>query len=137
MKAHAAKIARAGGVTLQFLGIGRNGHLAFNEPGTPFDRGMHVAALTETTRDDARARFLTGEPPTHAVTSGLATILDSRRIVLCAFGRAKADALRAMLHGEVGVACPASALRGHSRALVLIDREAQGGIDPRRVGCAP
>ena len=137
LKAHAAKIARAGGVALQFLGIGRNGHLAFNEPGTPFDRGLHVAALAETTRDDARARFLPDEPPTHAVTSGLATILDSKRIVLCAFGRAKAVALRAMLHGEIGAACPASALRRHARALVLIDREAHSGIDSERVGCAP
>jgi glucosamine-6-phosphate deaminase len=138
LQAYAERIARAGGVSLQFLGIGRNGHLAFNEPGTPFDRGLHVASLAETTRDDARARFLPDEPPTRAVTSGLATILDSRRIVLCAFGRAKADALRAMLHGEIGAACPASALRGHARALVLIDREAQSGIDGvRRVGCAP
>jgi glucosamine-6-phosphate deaminase len=137
LKAHAAKIARAGGVALQFLGIGRNGHLAFNEPGTPFDRGLHVAKLAETTRDDARARFLPDEPPTHAVTSGLATILDSKRIVLCAFGRAKAEALRAMLHGEIGAGCPASALRRHAGALVLIDREAQSGIDSRRVGCAP
>lgn len=138
LKAHAAKIARAGGVALQFLGIGRNGHIAFNEPGTPFDRGLHVAALAETTRDDARARFLPDEPPTQAVTSGLGTILDSRRIVLCAFGRAKAEAMRAMLHGEIGAACPASALRRHPRALVLIDREAQSGIDGgRRVGCAP
>ncbi|HZN41610.1 MAG TPA: 6-phosphogluconolactonase [Planctomycetota bacterium] len=137
LKAHAAKIASAGGVALQFLGIGRNGHLAFNEPGTPFDRGLHVARLAETTRDDARWRFLPGEPPTHAVTSGIATILDAKRIVLCAFGRAKADALRAMLHGEGGAVCPASALRGHARVLVLIDRDAQSGIDPRRVGCAP
>ena len=135
---HAARIARAGGVALQFLGIGRNGHLAFNEPGTPFDRGLHVASLAEMTRDDARARFLPGEPPTHAVTSGIATILGSRRIVLGAFGRAKAEALRAMLHGEIGPACPASALRGHARALVLLDREAQSGIDAAsRVGCAP
>lgn len=137
LKAHAAKIARAGGVALQFLGIGRNGHLAFNEPGTPFDRGLHVATLAETTRDDARWRFLPDEPPTHAVTSGIATILDAKRIVLCAFGRAKADALRAMLLGKGGAACPASALRRHARVLVLIDSDAQSGIDPGRVGSAP
>ncbi|HEX6812425.1 MAG TPA: 6-phosphogluconolactonase [Planctomycetota bacterium] len=138
LQAYAARIARAGGVSLQFLGIGRNGHLAFNEPGTPFDRGLHVTSLAETTRDDARPRFVPDEPPVRAVTSGLRTILDSRRLVLCAFGRAKAQALRSMLHGEIGPACPATALRGHGNALVLSDRDAQSGIDgASRVGCGP
>lgn len=124
--AHAERLRLAGGVALQFVGIGRNGHLAFNEPGTPFDVGFHTATLTESTRDDARARFAPDEPPRRAVTSGIATILAARRIVLCAFGPAKARAVQAMLHGEVTPACPASALRRHPDVLVLLDRAAAG-----------
>lgn len=126
LRAHEARLQHAGGVDLQLLGIGRNGHLAFNEPGTPFDRGFHVAALAATTRADARPRFLPAEPPTHAVTSGLATILQARRLVLAAFGPAKAPAVRAMLHGDETPACPASVLRRHGDVLVLLDRAAAG-----------
>lgn len=121
---HEARLRRAGGVRLQFLGIGRNGHLAFNEPGTAFDLGFHVTELAATTRDDARARFLPDEPPTRAATAGIASILAAERLVLLAFGRGKAPAVRAMLQGEVGPACPASALRRHANALVVLDPEA-------------
>ena len=126
--AHERRLAALGGVQLQLLGIGRNGHLAFNEPGTPFDRGFHVTTLAASTRDDARARFAPAEPPTQAVTSGLATVLAARRLVLCAFGAAKAAAVRAMLHGEVTPACPASALCTHGNVLVLLDRAAAGEV---------
>lgn len=128
LQAHVGRLQRAGGVQLQFLGIGRNGHLAFNEPGTPFDSGFHVTALAATTREDARARFAPAEPPTHAVTSGLATILAARRLVLCAFGKSKADAVRAMLHGEITPACPASVVRRHDDVLVLLDEAAARGL---------
>jgi len=127
VRAHEERLARAGGVGVQFLGIGRNGHLAFNEPGTPFDRGFHVTALAASTRDDARARFAPTEPPTHAVTSGLATILAAKRLVLCAFGAAKAPAVAAMRHGPIDPSCPASLLRRHPNALVLLDRAAASG----------
>lgn len=126
--AHEERLRAAGGVQLQLLGIGRNGHLAFNEPGTSFDSGFHVTTLAATTRDDARARFAPAEPPTQAVTSGLATILAARRLVLCAFGKAKAEAVRAMLQGEISPACPASAVRRHADVLVLLDREAASGL---------
>jgi len=128
MRAHEQRLQRAGGVRLQFLGIGRNGHVAFNEPGTPFELDFHLTTLAATTRDDARARFAPDEPPRQAVTSGLATIAASQRLVLCAFGKAKADAVRAMLKGEVCPACPATALRAHRNLLVLLDREAAGGL---------
>jgi glucosamine-6-phosphate deaminase len=128
LQAHTARLQRSGGVELQLLGIGRNGHVAFNEPGTPFDLGFHVAALAETTRADARARFAPAEPPRHAVTSGLGTILQARRIVLCAFGSAKAEAVRAMLEAPIDPACPATVLRRHANALVLLDREAAGAL---------
>lgn len=124
LAAHEARIQQLGGVALQYLGIGRNGHLAFHEPGVPFDRGLHVAELSATTRDDAVGRFQPAPVPARAVTSGVATILAARRLVLCAFGRGKAAAVRAMLEGEIGPACPASAVRLHGNALVLLDREA-------------
>lgn len=122
--AHEARLRELGGVQLQFLGIGRNGHLAFNEPGTSFASGFHVTELAETTRADARARFAPQEPPTRAVTSGLATIAAAKRLVLCAFGSKKAPAVRAMLRGPIDPACPASLLRQHPDAHVLLDREA-------------
>ncbi len=128
LAAHRERLQRAGGVHLQLLGIGRNGHLAFNEPGTPFDSDFHVTTLAATTREDARARFLPQEPPERAVTSGLATILAARRLVLCAFGKAKAPAVRAMLHGPLDVACPASLLRRHGNVSVLLDAEAAGEL---------
>ncbi len=128
LRAHEDRLRRAGGVDLQFLGIGRNGHLAFNEPGTALDLGFHVATLAMATRDDARQRFAPDEPPRSAVTAGLATILASKRIVLCAFGRRKADAVRTMLAAEVAPTCPASVLRRHGNVCVLLDRQAASGL---------
>jgi len=121
---HEARLARAGGIALQLLGLGRNGHIAFNEPGTPFESGFHVTQLAETTRADAAPSFAPDEPPDRAVTAGIASILGAERIVLCAFGRGKAHAVQAMLHGDVTPALPASALRRHGNTLVLLDREA-------------
>lgn len=124
LRKHEQRLARAGGVRLQFLGIGRNGHLAFNEPGTPLDSTFHVTRLAATTRDDARKRFAPDEPPVDAATSGLATILAAERLVLCAFGGSKAPAVRAMLLGEESTACPASVLRRHGNVRILLDRDA-------------
>jgi glucosamine-6-phosphate deaminase len=128
VRSHAERLQRAGGVDLQLLGIGRNGHLAFNEPGTPFSAGFHVTTLAETTRQDAQQRFAPAEPPRRAVTSGLATILAARRLVLCAFGEAKAAAVAAMLHGPTGEHCPATVLRQHRNVLVLLDRAAAAAL---------
>jgi glucosamine-6-phosphate deaminase len=128
LRAHEERLRRAGGVKLQLLGIGRNGHLAFNEPGTPFERGWHVATLAPATRDDARARFTPAEPPVHAVTSGVATVLGADRLVLAAFGAAKANAVAAMLRDPIAPACPATAVRRHARVLVLLDRAAAAGL---------
>jgi glucosamine-6-phosphate deaminase len=135
LAAHTERLLRAGGVDLQFLGIGRNGHLAFNEPGTPFHSGFHQTTLAESTRQDARRRFAPAEPPLRAVTSGLATIASARRLVLCAFGEAKAAAVARMLLGPIDEQCPASMLRRHANVLVLLDPAAaarlpQSAADP-------
>lgn len=132
LAAHEAALREHGGIALQLLGVGRNGHLAFHEPGTPFDRHFHVAELAPGTREDARARFAPAEPPTHAATAGVASVLAAGRLVLCAFGRSKAAAVRAMLHDPIGPSCPATAIRLHGNALVLLDREAAAGLPPGR-----
>ncbi|MCK5944221.1 MAG: 6-phosphogluconolactonase, partial [Planctomycetes bacterium] len=129
MRAHEERIERAGGIKLQLLGIGRNGHVAFNEPGASFEEGFHVTTLAESTRADAKPRFVPDEPPRRAVTAGMKSILGADRIVLCAFGRGKADAVRAMLRDEVSNSCPASALRNHKNVLVLLDPEAASSLD--------
>ncbi len=121
---HEQELMKMGGVALQYLGIGRNGHLAFHEPFVPFDRGYHIAQLSETTRKDAAGRFGSTPVPHRAITAGIATILRSARIVLSAFGLGKANAVASMLRGEAGPSCPASALRSHQSVLVLVDREA-------------
>ena len=129
MRAHEERIERAGGIKLQLLGIGRNGHVAFNEPGAPTDQGFHVTTLADVTRADAAPTFVPDEPPRRAVTAGLGSITGADRVVMCAFGKGKADAVKAMLEGEVGESCPASALRAHPNLLVLLDPEAASSLD--------
>lgn len=136
LRAHEERIARAGGIKLQLLGIGRNGHIAFNEPGADFGQGFHVTNLAETTRADASPRFVPDEPPRRAITAGMATILGAERVVLCAFGRNKAEAVRAMLQGGVSPSCPASALQNHRNTLVLLDPEAASLLDADAVAAS-
>ena len=121
---HRQRLAAAGGVALQFLGIGRNGHVAHCEPGTPFDATFHRVELTATTRMDARERFRPKEAPATAVTAGLADIRAAQRVVMLAMGAKKAPAIDAMRHGAIGPECPATVLRDHPSAFVIVDREA-------------
>lgn len=118
-------IAEAGGIDLQLLGIGANGHIAFNEPGSSLDSRTRVAALAAETRDD-NARFFASpeQVPTHCVTQGIGTILEARELLLVAHGEGKAAAVAAMIEGPVSSACPASVLQSHPRATVVIDRAA-------------
>jgi glucosamine-6-phosphate deaminase len=116
------RIARLGGVGLQLLGIGRNGHLAFNEPGSPLDSRSRVVELSESTRRDNAAYV--NSVPTHAITQGLGTILEARRLVLLASGAAKAEMVAAALTGPVTPDCPASVVQRHPRVTVVLDRAA-------------
>jgi glucosamine-6-phosphate deaminase len=121
-----ARIIGLGGVDVQILGIGGNGHLAFNEPGSPFDSPTRVVTLTDETRID-NARFFDGvvaDVPRRAITQGLATIGDARSIVLLARGSHKAVALRAALRGPVTPDVPASMLQRHDDVTVVADRAA-------------
>ena len=125
------RIADLGGVDLQLLGIGRNGHLAFNEPGSPLDSRSRVVALSETTRRD-NARSFGDEPvPTHALTQGLGTILEARQLLLLAIGAAKAEAVAAALTGPVTPDCPASVVQRHPRVTVVLDRAAASALQRR------
>jgi glucosamine-6-phosphate deaminase len=119
------QISAAGGVGVQLLGIGGNGHVGFNEPGSPLDGGTRLITLDERTRRD-NARFFASpaQVPTQAVTQGIGTILRARRLVLLAFGLQKAQALAAALTGPVTPQLPASALQRHPDVIVLADRDA-------------
>jgi glucosamine-6-phosphate deaminase len=113
------EIGDAGGLALTFLGLGRNGHIGFNEPGTPFDAHTRVVKLTESTRK-ANAEFFPDAPvPTHAITMGIGTILQSKRIVLLVAGAGKEAALERLRSGVVTEDFPASALWTHGDVTVL------------------
>jgi glucosamine-6-phosphate deaminase len=123
-----------GGVDLQLLGIGRNGHIGFNEPGTPFSSRTRVAALSETTRRD-NARFFAslGEVPTRCITQGLSTIATAKEIVLIAIGQTKAAAVAALLTRPPGPALPASSLLAHPNVVLVADAAARSLLDERRL----
>ncbi|MEA4874399.1 glucosamine-6-phosphate deaminase [Anaerorhabdus sp.] len=112
-------------IDIQLLGIGGNGHIGFNEPGTPFDTLTHIVDLQEKTRQD-NARFFEhiDEVPTQAITMGIATIMKSKKVLLIATGENKADAIYGMIKGPVSEACPASALQNHNDVVVIVDKAA-------------
>jgi glucosamine-6-phosphate deaminase len=114
------EIREAGGLALTFLGLGRNGHIGFNEPGTPFDARTRVVELTQSTRSANADLFPDGRVPTHAITMGIGTILESRSIVLLAAGKGKQDAIARLQSGEITEDFPASALWKHEDVLVLV-----------------
>jgi glucosamine-6-phosphate deaminase len=117
-----AAITGLGGVDLQLLGLGENGHIGFNEPGTPWDTTTHLVELSESTRM-AVASSSGGVVPERAVTHGIATILQARRLMLLATGERKAAAVEAAL-GAPSPLCPASALQSHPDVLILVDEAA-------------
>ncbi len=125
-------IASLGGIDLQLLGIGRNGHIGFNEPGVSFDSGTHIADLTESTRA-ANARLFEhpSDPPSRAITMGIRTILSAKRILLAASGPEKAEALERAFTGPVTEQVPASVLQRHPDVVLIADREALSGLARR------
>ncbi|SDM21264.1 glucosamine-6-phosphate deaminase [Sediminibacillus halophilus] len=112
-------------IDLQLLGIGTNGHIGFNEPGTPFSTKTHIVDLAPSTRK-ANARFFESEQdvPEQAITMGIATIMKSKQIVLLVSGEKKARALDQLLHGEVSEDFPASILQTHPNVQVIADKAA-------------
>lgn len=112
-------------IDIQVLGIGQNGHIGFNEPGTSFDVTTQVVELTESTINANKRNFDKVEDvPTHALSMGIASIMKSKKIILMAFGVEKADAVKGMLEGEVTIDLPASVLQNHKDVVVIIDEAA-------------
>lgn len=127
-----ARIRELGGIDVQVLGIGANGHLGFNEPGSALTSRTRVKRLSDRTRRD-NARFFRGidDVPTHCVTQGLGTILEGRRLVLVATGDAKADAVAAALEGPLTASVPASVLQWHADTVVCLDEAAAAALRNR------
>lgn len=118
------KIKSAGGIDLQLLGIGRNGHIGFNEPSSSLASRTRIKTLTQTTIAD-NARFFADEYQPHmALTMGIGTILDAKKIILLATGKSKASAIKACVEGPLTAACPASALQLHPNTILILDEEA-------------
>ena len=125
MRRYDEMIVEAGGIDLQLLGIGNNGHVGFNEPDSVFHRRARVVDLTDSTIDANKRFFARREDvPRQAVTLGVGAIMGAKKVVLLAFGASKADAVRAMVEGEVDPRCPASILQLHGDVTLLLDREA-------------
>ena len=117
-------------IDTQILGIGNNGHIGFNEPGTPFDSQTHKVKLTPATIN-ANARFFTSskDVPTEAYTMGIGSILQAKHIILLAFGEQKADAINKMVNGKITTAVPASVLQKHPNVTVILDKQAASKLD--------
>jgi glucosamine-6-phosphate deaminase len=131
-RAYERQICDAGGIDLQLLGIGSDGHIAFNEPGSSLASRMRLKALTERTRSDNARFFAAGEEvPSLAVTMGVGTILEARKILLLATGANKANAVRAFIEGPVTSQITASALQLHPHVTVLLDEPAAEWLQRR------
>jgi glucosamine-6-phosphate deaminase len=128
-----AAIRAAGGVDVQILGIGHNGHIAFNEPGSELDSRTRVEVLAERTRQ-ANARYFRSfdDVPTQCITQGLGTILEARQLLMVVNGADKADVLASALNGPVSPGCPGSVLQLHPHVTVVADEAAAmrlGGLE--------
>ncbi|RIW34662.1 glucosamine-6-phosphate deaminase [Bacillus salacetis] len=119
------EIERHGGIDLQVLGIGSNGHIGFNEPGTSFNTGTHIVDLAPSTRE-ANARYFASqeEVPSKAITMGISTILKSKEILLLVSGERKQEALVKLFEGEVDERFPASVLKNHPCVTIIADEAA-------------
>ena len=125
-KGYEEAIAEAGGIDLQVLGIGTDGHIGFNEPTSSFASRTRIKTLTRKTVED-NARFFGGDEsrvPHHCITMGIGTIMDARRALLLAFGSEKAAAVAAAVEGPVSSMIPASILQHHPHAMVFLDEAA-------------
>lgn len=117
------------GIDIQILGIGKNGHIGFNEPGTSFNSETHVVQLTSSTRQ-ANARFFKSleEVPTKAITMGIGTIMKSKEILLLISGEQKSEALNRLMTGNVDESFPASVLKKHPYVTIIADKAAIAGL---------
>lgn len=116
-----------GGIDLQLLGVGRNGHIGFNEPGTPFDSRTQVVSLTDVTiKDNSRFFDKIEDVPTRALSMGLETIMDAKSILFLASGEAKRDAVNSLINGEITEEIPVTILQKHDDLTVMLDKDVLG-----------
>ncbi len=128
-KDYDAAIDAAGGIDFQILGIGSDGHIAFNEPGTPFSEGTHIAELTDQTiTDNARFFAKKEDVPTKAITMGLASIMKAKEIVLIAVGANKADAVKELINGKMSEDWPCTILQKHNNVTIYADEAAYSKV---------
>jgi len=124
------KIAEYGGIDLQILGIGANGHIAFNEPGSSLGSRTRIKTLTEETcRDNARFFQNEKDVPKYAITMGVGTIMEAKKLLLMASGVGKAEAIRATVEGPVMAKYPATIVQLHQFAIILVDQEAASKLE--------
>lgn len=124
-ESYEVEIQRAGGIDLQILGIGGDGHIGFNEPSSSLASRTRIKTLTERTRADNASFFNSTETvPQHVITMGIGTILEAREVLLLAFGVSKAEAVAASVEGPIASFVPASSLQLHRRARFLLDEAA-------------
>lgn len=124
-----ADIRRAGGIDIQLVGVGANGHVGFNEPSSSLSSRTRIKTLTQRTRLDNQ-RFFNSleEVPYHCLTQGLGTIMDAKEVLLVAQGDNKAEAIAGVVEGPITARCPGSVLQWHRRATVVIDEAAAAGL---------
>lgn len=128
-KEYEMRIKKSGGIDIQLLGIGSNGHIAFNEPSDSFQRWSHVVKLKESTiKDNSRFFNSIEEVPTHAVTMGIGSIMQAKRILIIATGENKANAIKQLIDGNVTPQCPASVLQFHTDVTLMLDKGAASKI---------
>lgn len=121
------ELLHAASIDLQLLGIGANGHIGFNEPGTSFEQETFIVKLTEKTRLDNQRFFNSlDEVPTHAMTMGIKNIMQAKKLLLVASGKNKQDAVKKLMSGEITEDFPASILNKHDDVVVIVDEEAAG-----------
>ncbi len=123
-EAYEEAIRARGGIDLQILGVGRNGHVAFNEPGSSLGSRTRVKTLEATSRQDYAPMFVDEAPPSFSLTMGIGTIMESRRVLLLATGVEKAQVVQRMIEGPVMAEVPGSALQFHPRATAIVDEAA-------------
>ena len=131
------QIAEAGGIDIQLLGIGRTGHIGFNEPGSGSDSRTRLITLDRVTRIDAASDFFGEENvPRRAITMGVGTILDARQVIMLAFGEHKAPIIAKAVEGEITPSIAASFLQEHPNAQVVLDEAAADSADALQVAVA-
>lgn len=124
------RIKSFGGIDVQVLGIGSNGHIAFNEPGSSLGSRTRIKTLTNATREANKRFFKTDEEvPKYAITMGVGTIMDAKELLLVATGESKADAIKSSVEGPLTAMCPASIIQMHKEAFVIVDKDAGSKLE--------